>query len=110
MSKDVISRILVSSDRVKNNRTPYYVLSKCMEELGELSVEVTVEEGDGYKKGGKDGVLGEIVDTIAALTDLAYLYCKKENPEITIEEINKTLYKKVGPKLDKWEQKVFKEK
>ena len=32
------------------------------------------------------------------------------NEDKAIEEINKTLYKKVGPKLDKWEQKVFKEK
>lgn len=103
---DVIKRILESSDRVKDGRVPYYVLSKCMEELGELSTEVTVTQGHGYKPEGKDGVIGEIVDTMACLVDLAYLYERESNPEITLDEINKLLYTRLVPKLDKWESKV----
>jgi len=105
MSK-FINRILKASDRVEDGRTPYYVLSKCMEEMGELSTEVAVAAGHGYKEAGKDGVVGEIVDTIASLTDLAYLHLREEDPEITLEEINKIMYNKLIPKLHKWESKV----
>lgn len=105
---NMIKRILKSSNKVDNGRTPYYLLAKCMEEMGELATEVAVEEGDGYKKAGKDGVIGEIVDTITSLTDLAYLHLRKENPDITIDEIHDVLHDTVIPKLHKWESKVWK--
>jgi hypothetical protein len=103
---NVVQRILKSSDRVDDGRTPYYVLSKCMEELGELSTEVAVASGHGYKTAGKDGVVGEIMDTIASLTDLAYLHLREDNPELTLKEINEIMYKKMIPKLYKWESNV----
>jgi NTP pyrophosphatase (non-canonical NTP hydrolase) len=105
---NIIKRILKSSNRVDDGRIPYYVLSKCMEEMGELATEVAVSQGHGYKTAGKDGVIGEIADTIASLVDLAYLELRKENPEITIDEINEILHKTVVPKLFKWESSVQK--
>lgn len=103
---NIIMKILESSDRVKNNRTPYYVLSKCMEELGELATEVTVREGHSYKSEGKDGVIGESVDVIACLVDLVYLYEKQSNPNVTIDEISDILYTRLTAKLEKWESNV----
>lgn len=105
---NMIKRILKSSNRVDDGRNSYYVLSKCMEEMGELATEVAVSQGNGYKTVGKDGVIGEIADTIATLVDLAYLELRKDTPEITIDEINEILYKTVVPKLFKWESKVQK--
>jgi len=101
-----IQRVLKASERVDDGRTPYYVLAKCMEELGELSTEVAVAEGQGYKEAGKDGVVGEAIDTMASLIDLVFLHLRRENPDITLEEIQKILYNKLIPKLHKWESKV----
>ena len=102
----MVKRILKASERVDDDRVPYFVLSKCMEEMGELATEVATEEGHGYKKAGKDGVIGEIADTIASLVDLAYLQLRKEDPEITLDEINEILHDTVVPKLHKWESNV----
>ena len=73
-------------------RTRYEVLSKMMEEVGELSQEVGIVEGYQKRKAGKDGVLGESIDVIVTAIDLIHV----DNPNITEEEIMNVLKVKLG--------------
>ena len=99
LNAGLIDTVLEFSKRINDGRGRYYVLAKCQEELGELSTEVAVAEGDGYKTKGKDGVVGEAMDAILAILDLIYI----DNPDITKEEL-------IGIAIDKctkWENKVI---
>ena len=98
MGYDLLELVLAYSKRIKDNRSRYYVLAKATEELGECATEVCVAEGEGYKTAGKDGVVGEAMDSILALIDLIYI----DNPEVETEDLIKIAIKK----LDKWESKV----
>ena len=98
MTQSLIQDILDVSSSINDKRHLFSVLSKVMEEVGELAVEVAVAKGMTYKSGGHDGVIGECVDAIIALTDLIYV----NNPNITEEEIQA----KVQAKLQKWVSKV----
>lgn len=96
--KSLVAQILRYSKKIKTSRTKYAVTCKAMEELGECAQEVLIESGESYKEPGKDGVIGEALDTIAALVDLIYL----QNSEITEEE----LIEQITPKLEKWQKKT----
>lgn len=75
-------------------RSRYDVLSKMMEEVGELAQEVGIKEGYQKRKPGKDGVLGEAVDVIITALDLIFI----DNPNIERMEVIDVLNKK----LEKW--------
>lgn len=92
---------------LKNKRTHYSVMSKVVEEVGELAMEVAIANGDSYKTPGSDGVVGEAIDVIASCVDLIYIHIKKENPDMSIIEINKLMDKIMVEKLHKWKIKVI---
>ncbi len=64
------------------------------EEVGELATEIMVEGGHTYKKAGKDGVEGEIVDVLVCA--LALWANKRYNLEY--------MYELLDSKIGKWER------
>ena len=83
--QSVIKDILNVSSTIDDKRNRFSVLAKVVEEVGEVSTEVAIVEKMSYKTPGSDGVIGEAIDAIIALTDLIYV----DNPNITEEEIQK---------------------
>lgn len=83
-------------------RTYDYVLSKCMEELGELSLEVQIENGLSYKEPGKDGIRGEAVDLAIAAMDMFALACGDMNKQAIENLFLSTMEKKIA----KWKEKA----
>lgn len=75
-------------------RTISSVLHSAMAELGECAEEVSIHQGHSYKDAGKDGIVGEAIDTIVCLLDLIHVV----DPTIT-EDIINNLAKQ---KLAKW--------
>jgi len=90
----VVKQILATSRAVSGPRSKYAVLSKAMEEMGELAQEVMIDEGDHYKPKGKDGVIGEAVDVIVCMVDMIY----GMDNSITEDQIQEI----VAKKLVKW--------
>lgn len=83
------------SIEIKNGRDPASILSTATSELGELAQEVNAGfSKTSYKTPGKDGIVGEAVDTIIAIVDLV---CQCY-PDITEEKLLGIAQKK----LDKW--------
>lgn len=97
MSKSLFETIFKYSKKI-HKRSKYYVLSKTMEEVGELATEVAIDAGECYKKPGKDGIVGEALDAIVCLIDMIYL----EAPDITEDE----LVEMIKPKCKKWLKKT----
>lgn len=94
----LIEEIQNTSSIVETPRTPLSVLSKVMEEVGELAQEVAINSGVSYKQPGKDGVLGEAVDAIIAIIDLVYVV----NNTITEDD----LIEVAQLKLAKWKKSI----
>ena len=94
----LISKTFEYSDQIKNGRNSFRVLAKCVEELGELSVEVQIKEGTSYKQAGKDGVVGEAIDLITCLLDIIHI----NYPELTEADLLAIAI----PKLEKWKEKA----
>ena len=80
-------------------RHSYHVLTKLMEEVGELAQEINIREGVVDKPVGKDGVIGEALDVVNCALDLIYL----DNNYITEEEI----MDRFKLKLKKWRSKCI---
>lgn len=89
----VIDDILKIS-AIAPGRHPYNVLSKLVEEVGELAKEVNIEEGFIPQPRGKDGIIGECADVINCTVDLLFLYY----PDMTEEVFAQIMQ----AKLDKW--------
>lgn len=83
-------------------RTYDYVLSKCVEEQGELSQEIQIENGLSYKKAGKDGVQGEAVDLAIAALDMFALSC----PNMNAQEMEELFISIAEKKIQKWNEKT----
>lgn len=90
----MIKNVFEVSDKVKNNRTPSTVLLHLVQEIGELSTEIQIEEGHIQKTPSDDGIVGEAIDVIICALDIIRIH----NPEITEEEIISYCQKK----LNKW--------
>lgn len=75
-----------------------YVMKKCAEELGELSLEINISQGLSYKEPGKDGVKGEAVDLAICALDMFALQCHNMSPE----EIEREFFSYMLTKLNKW--------
>lgn len=82
-------------------RTRYEVLSALMEEVGELSTEISISEGYSKKRRGSDGVTGECVDVILCAVDMIYVQWKDADPESLAEHIQNI----IKAKLEKWKTK-----
>lgn len=66
----LVNQILSSSVAVQNDRTVQDILNHTMTELGELALEVQIDQGKSYKLPGSDGIVGEALDMIACLVDM----------------------------------------
>lgn len=84
--------------RVANPRTLDSIFNSTVSELGELGTEIMIVNGQSYKEPGKDGVVGEAIDTIACLLDLIHVY----HPNITEEYLNTMM----AAKCAKWVEKT----
>lgn len=93
----MIDIVFNTSDAVINTRSNFEILAHVMEELGELSEEVIINEGLSYKSAGTDGIVGEAVDTMICILDLI----RRAHPEITKEQLNAI----AQVKCQKWLQK-----
>jgi NTP pyrophosphatase (non-canonical NTP hydrolase) len=71
------------ADAIGVKRTPSSILGHTMAELGELALEINIENGYSYKQPDEDGVVGEAIDTIMCLLDLIHV----SNPNITENDI-----------------------
>lgn len=83
--------------KIAPKRTKIEVLSKMMEEVGELAKEIGIDSGYQNRPKGSDGIKGEIADVINTALDILWL----EDPNITEEEFN-SIFK---VKLIKWKSK-----
>lgn len=95
MTHEFIENILAVSRSVKPRHINNVALKLC-EESGELAKEINIETGFLNKLKGDDGIIGEACDVINCAIDIIYL----SNPDITAEEINACMVKK----LDKWKK------
>lgn len=77
-----------------------YVMKKCAEELGELSLEINISQGLSYKEPGKDGIKGEAVDLAICALDMFALQCHNMTPE----EIEREFLTYMLTKLNKWKE------
>jgi NTP pyrophosphatase (non-canonical NTP hydrolase) len=89
--------MLVDKTKHGSERCPRDIFDSAVEEIGELSTEVRVKYGKSYKKGDRDGILGESCDVILCLIDLIY----KDNPDIKPEDICEVLRFKMSKWLTK---------
>lgn len=92
----MIEEVLAVCKRV-GFRDPLEVISKLMEEVGELSQEVGIAVGFQQRPMGKDGVLGETADVIITAIDVLY----RTSPQSTAEDLSKA----IALKLESWERK-----
>lgn len=82
-----------------NGKRSYsYVLHKAVEEMGELSEEILIEQGFSYKNKGADGIGGESVDLAIVAMDMFYLH----NSHLSASEISELFMKTVEKKRQKW--------
>lgn len=89
---------LLGNKQITGTRSDDYVYKKAGEELGELSVEIQVEQGVTYKTAGKDGIAGEAVDLAICAMDMFAL----QYPDLNAAEIEKEFLKYMKKKLEKW--------
>lgn len=64
------------ADIYHKNRTVQSIYNHAVSEMGEIALEININDGQSYKAPGSDGVVGESLDAIAAMLDLVY----KVNP------------------------------
>lgn len=70
MRNTVVGTILEFSDKIKDGRTEADIMLSAMEEMGELSLEIKINNGLSYKTEGIDGIVGEAIDVINCMVDL----------------------------------------
>ncbi len=80
------------ADQFDLDRTPSSILNHAISELGEIAIEINIENGRSYKQPGPNGVIGEAVDAIVTLLDLIH----KQDPDITEEQIVAIAHAKCG--------------
>lgn len=83
--------------RAVKPRSKYEVLATLMEEVGELSTEVAIDEGYSLKKS-EEGILGEGADVIICVLDLIWL----DSENVTDDKIEEMLMETLKLKLAKW--------
>ena len=94
----VVQTILHSSRLIDNDRTAHDVLIHALTEMGELALEVQIDQGKSYKRPGADGVVGEALDVIACMVDSIHVHA----PHLSEEDLIQIL----EPKLNKWREKA----
>lgn len=94
---DLFEKVKIAGATLPDRSVASIMLS-LVEEVGELSKEVSIVEGMSYKKPDVDGVLGEAVDVLITVLDLIHTLV----PSATEEEINSYAEKKIA----KWVRKT----
>ena len=91
----IIGEVLETAKKIKP-RTQHNVFTQLVEEVGELSTEIAIQDGFSTKEEGPDGILGESVDVFINSIDMIYItYALSEEK---IEEV-------IRLKLQKWLKK-----
>lgn len=80
-----------------HNRTAYSIFSHAMSEMGELAQEIMIVEGHSYKHAGKDGIIGEAIDTIMCLLDIIH----KTDSNLTEKDLEHIMTVKAQKWIDK---------
>ena len=94
----LITDIFDTAESIKDDRKPFRILAHTVSELGELSDELVISEGFGYKEAGVDGVVGEAIDAIICLFDIIH----NHDSNITEDALQVITRKK----LEKWKMTV----
>lgn len=100
----LISTILDTCHSINNNRDVKDVFTSLVEEVGELSTEIAISSGHKKREASNDGIVGESIDVIIAVTDILYLEMKKYG--MTSDDIESAMIKRAENKLKKWENEV----
>jgi len=88
---------IIATSKSTGHRTIYEVLSKLMEEVGELAQEVGIRTGFQNRPEGPDGIIGEVADVVITAINLAWIADPNMKP--------KELKDKIELKLSKWQAK-----
>jgi len=94
----LISEVALACEHISSPRTTADILIHAMTEMGELALEIQIDEGKSYKQSGEDGIVGEALDVIVCMIDIIY---KQLGPFLEEEQ----LLERIRPKLQKWESK-----
>ncbi|MGF1720703.1 hypothetical protein L4D20_11760 [Vibrio kyushuensis] len=87
-------------------RTLDFDLAKLVEEVGELAVEIQINQGRlPESKGGDDGVLGEAVDVVNVALDIAFI-AMAQTGDHSVDLMAQTLRDISEKKLARWADKV----
>ncbi|MGF1755515.1 hypothetical protein L4C33_18195 [Vibrio makurazakiensis] len=87
-------------------RTLDFDLAKLVEEVGELAIEVQINQGRLPKdKGGVDGIIGEAVDVINVSLDIIFLHMAT-NGISDPHQIEQMIQKISANKLTRWASKA----
>lgn len=98
ISKDLITMVKEVSVRV-GTRNVDAIFKSLVEEVGELSTELSIEAGTKKREASPDGVVGEAIDVLVVILDLLHL---KLGNEIS----GQAFLDRVQSKLNKWEGKA----
>jgi hypothetical protein len=96
----LIDATFAVSDSIDNGRSIENVLTHMMTEVGELALEISIDQGRSYKDASEDGVVGEAVDVILCALDVIRLY----DPSITAEDILAIAHRKLAKWVEKEEE------
>lgn len=94
---NTIGLVVATSDRIFPRRSYDTILKSLMEELGELSTEIAIEQGTKKRSPSQDGVRGEAVDVFVVAVDMLRATWGED---LFTQEFTD----KVTSKLAKWER------
>lgn len=97
--QNAMKLIVTSADRIFPRRSYDTILKSLMEELGELSTEIAIEQGTKKRAPSADGVKGEAVDVFVVAVDMLR---QAWGDKLFTPEFNEA----VARKLTKWESKA----
>lgn len=95
---DIITQTFAVSDQIKDNRDLNDIFNAAVQEIGELATEISIHRGYRNAPWGKDGIVGEAIDSIVCLLDIIRRY----DPLVTREDIERI----AAIKLNKWVNKT----
>ena len=94
----LITEVVLTCEHIQSPRTAADILLHAVTEIGELALEIQIDEGKSYKQTGDDGIVGEALDVIVCMIDIIY----NQMGQFFEEE---QLVDWVRPKLEKWKSK-----
>lgn len=97
VEENAMKLVVTSADRIFPRRSYDTILKSLMEELGELSTEIAIEQGTKKRAPSTDGVKGEAVDVFVVAVDMLR---QAWGDELFTPKFNEA----VARKLAKWER------